>query len=652
MCGIAGIWDLENQTSEKFLAKEVINMANSIKTRGPDSYGYWVDSQKGISLSHRRLAIQDLSNNGNQPFLSFSGRYVLVFNGEIYNHYLLREELEKTKSNKRLWKSSSDTETLLECIETWGLNKSLEKFSGMFAFALWDKKTSTLSLVRDRFGEKPLYYGFKKIFDKKKAFIFSSDLKALRALSGYEIIINKNALVSYFNQGYISAPQSIEEGISQLMPGNYLEINLKKFEYQSSFNCSPVRWWDPLKVSRNSCQFNKNEKNFVIDELNKTLLESVEQKKISDVPLGVFLSGGIDSSLICALSMHNSNKPINSFTVTFPDTKSEEKSFNEGPYAKMIASYLGTNHNEIQLSSKDLLRLIPSISSIFSEPFADSSQIPTHLICREAFNREIKVALSGDGADELFGGYNRHTIIPEIHKIFKHIPFQIRVLFSEFLLSLPKSKRGLYQQRIQKLSKSLLYADDPAKIYKSLISEFKNISSILKKEYLLDEYINEVNLPNAYSLSESIMLADLNNYLHSDILTKTDRSSMATSLEVRAPFLDHRLAKLAWRIPLSMKIKNRQNKWILRELLSNYLPANLYSRPKSGFAIPINHWLRGPLRDWANDLLAVSKIKSQGYLNAEFVKEMWDAHLNGSKDNSSKLWTILIWQSWLSDMNL
>ena len=358
MCGIAGIWDFKKATSENILANEVKNMANSMYTRGPDSNGCWVDSENGISLSHRRLAIQDLTSNGNQPYLSPSGRFVLVFNGEIYNHKLLRKEIEKSSCNKVHWKSNSDTETLLSCVETWGLKSSLDKFVGMFAFALWDKKNCNLYLVRDRFGEKPLYYGLKDIFNKKEILIFASDLKAFRSLSGYQININHRAFVSFMNQGYISAPLSIDQGINQLMPGHYLEFNLKNIEEKNIREFNSVKWWDPLKVSQNRSQLNKNDEELAINKLNKSLLESVEEKKISDVPLGVFLSGGIDSSLICALLMQTSSKPINSFTVSFPDNKEGELGFDEGPYARMIASHLGTNHNEVPLTSNNLLNLI------------------------------------------------------------------------------------------------------------------------------------------------------------------------------------------------------------------------------------------------------------------------------------------------------
>lgn len=652
MCGIAGIWDFNKNISTNYLAKEAKKMANSIKSRGPDSSGFWIDANNGLALSHRRLAIQDLTSKGDQPYKSSSERYVIVFNGEIYNHKLLRKEIEKISHNNYKWQSNSDTETLLACIETWGLNLSLNKFVGMFAFALWDRKNNTLHLARDRFGEKPLYYGFKDIFNQKESFIFASDLKALRILSGYQIVVNKNAFASFVNQGYISAPLSIDQGIYQLMPGNYLEVNLKDSKHSCFRKLKPIKWWDPLEIAQHSTQFNNRDENLAIDKLNKILIASLEEKQISDAPFGMFLSGGIDSSLICALLMKNAKKPINTFTISFPDNNEGEIGFDEGPYARKIASYLGTNHSEVRLTSNDLVNLIPSLSSIYSEPFADSSQIPTHLICKEAFKGGIKVALSGDGADELFGGYNRHVFIPKIHNNFKLIPFQMRSLISKYLMKLPINSKGLYQQKIQKLSRSLINAEQVEDIYYSLINEFSEISNVINKEYFVDGIFKNRKLPKAKSISEQIMLADIENYLHSDILVKTDRASMATSLEVRSPFLDHRIAELAWQIPISMKIRNRKNKWILRKILSGYLPKSITNRPKSGFAMPINNWLRGPLKNWANDLLSESLIKKQNYFNSKYVTKIWEAHLTSGEDNSAKLWIILMWQSWLHDIGI
>ena len=652
MCGIAGIWDFNNGTSRNTLVQEVSAMADRLHSRGPDSTGYWVDEEKGIAFSHRRLAIQDLSRNGNQPFISKSGRYVIIFNGEIYNHKLLRKDLSKTTHENFHWKGNSDTETILACIESWGLKTALNQFTGMFAFALWDKKNRSIYLARDRFGEKPLYYGLKYLKNKRKNFLFASDLNAFRALKGYQVNINKFAFESFINQGFISAPLSIEDEINQLMPGHYIEINYEDISELEFSDFRPIKWWDPLKISQSNFKFKTNDENYVIDEVHNMLLNSVEQKKISDVPLGVFLSSGIDSSLICSLLAQSSQEPINSFTISYPDNNQGELGFDEGPAAKLIASHLGTNHNEVALSSSDLINLIPSLSKIYSEPFADSSQIPTYLICREAFRNNLKVVLSGDGADELFGGYNRHYLIPKIHKIFKSVPYPIRFLLSNLLVNLPINNEGLSKQKMQKLSQSLLHADNLEAIYNSLTYEL-NQSSYLVNAELLNNYQRKIQtLPSASSIAERIMLADVRNYLHSDILVKTDRASMATSLEVRAPFLDHRVAELAWQLPLSMKIRNRKTKWILRDILSNYLPKSLINNNKKGFAIPINNWLRGPLKNWACDLLSESLIKRQGYLNSDSVSKIMKLHLNGNQDNSSQLWTILMWQSWLSDMKL
>ena len=360
MCGIAGIWDFGNGNSRDVLIQEVSAMADCLKTRGPDSSGYWVDEEIGIALSHRRLAIQDLSSNGNQPFFSKSGRYVIIFNGEIYNHKLLREDLLKSTLENHLWESNSDTETILACIESWGFKSALDKFAGMFAFVLFDRKSRSIYLVRDRFGEKPLYYGFKNLYNgNKKNFIFASDLKAFRILKGYKLDINKLAFESYINQGFISAPLTIEDGINQLMPGHYLKIKYEDIRKLESSSLIPIKWWDPLTASQQNLKFNINDEKFIIDEVNKTLLRSVKEKENLRCPHRGFLSSGIDSSLICSLLAQSSKEPINSFTISFPDNNQGELGFDEGPDAKLIASHLGTNHNEVALSSSDLINLIP-----------------------------------------------------------------------------------------------------------------------------------------------------------------------------------------------------------------------------------------------------------------------------------------------------
>ncbi len=651
MCGIAGILR-GNFVKKDLLAQEAISISESLKSRGPDSSGYWIDSELGLSFAHRRLSIQDLSSKGNQPFVSHSGRYVIIYNGEIYNHNSLRKELSKTSQKNYKWSSNSDTETLLACIEEWGLQLSLNKFVGMFAFALWDKRKRSLYLVRDRFGEKPLYFGERKInYSEKKSFVFASDLSALREIQGFNIELNRSAIASFFNQGFISSPLSIEDGIYQLNPGHYLEISLKNIEESNFSKLEEKQWYNICDISFESSQYKDSNEEELLEILKNSLLTSIEEKAISDVPLGVFLSGGIDSSLICCLLQSRSRKPIDTFTITFPDNNQGEKGFNEGPYAKSIAEYIGTNHNEISLSSNDLLNLVPDLTSIYSEPFADSSQIPTHLLCREVHKRDIKVALSGDGADELFGGYNRHIFIPRINRLLGKLPFEVRNFISNILFSLPYQKRGLSQQKIQKFANAVLKAKNPEEIYYVLTTQFNDLSEILKG-YKSIGFNKNTKLPKANTIAESIMLADLQNYLHSDILVKTDRASMATSLEVRSPFLDHRIAETAWKLPLEMKIINNRSKLALRKILYEYIPNKLIDRPKSGFAIPINNWLSGPLKIWADDLLSYSLIERQGFINPSFVSKLWQSHLNGEKDNSSQLWTILMWQSWVSDLKI
>ena len=653
MCGIAGLWDYCG--SKKEYNYEIKKMTDAIYNRGPDSYGHWNDEDELFFLGHRRLSILDLSKAGHQPMLSKDNRYVISFNGEIYNHLDLKFELDKIHNNQQ-WRGHSDTEVLLELIRFYGLEKAIMKCKGMFSFALWDRKEKSLKLVRDRMGEKPLYYGFSG--KNNQTFIFASEISALKAFKYFNNKINPLGLSQLINFKSISAPCSIYEGIYQLLPGHILTLNYPKKELLNESK----PWWDLMSEIDKSMQDPIDSKSEAKLILENVLRESVKRQSIADVPLGTFLSGGIDSSLITALLQDESNQKIKSFTIGF-----EEEGFNEAPFAKKIADYLGTDHNEIYLTAQDSLNLIPELNRIYSEPFADDSQIPTYLVCKEAINNGLKVALSGDGGDELFGGYNRYLLGEYIWKKLDHIPWQMRKIIGNIGLKMPY--RSLNQlshffgvnqigSKINKLSKRLTQVKNADEFYYSLISQWIDPTYIFHEDYRKQEIHtlpksidNKLIREFGNNLTEKMMIYDTLNYLPNDILTKVDRASMASSLETRAPFLDHDVLIASWRMNINLKINSNfiknNSKLILRNILSKYLPQELINRPKAGFGIPLSDWLRGPLRSWAGDLLSQDNIEKSGYLQFEKISKLWEDHLSSKYDNSSKLWPIIMWQSWL-----
>ena len=556
MCGIAGFID-SSLPSKEFLINSGSLMSKALVHRGPDNKGIWVDENFGITLSHTRLSIIDLSINGSQPMLSQTGRFIIVFNGEIYNHFEIRNKIEVFYSYKKKWRSSSDTETLIEAIEAFGLKKTLNLCVGMFSFAIWDRKEKVIHLARDRFGEKPLYWGkIKTRIDNKSIFIFSSELSSIWNFPESIKAIEDQAVNAYFNFGYVKPPFSIQKGIYQLLPGEYISIPFENLNFNEANPPKTEKWWDSIDefINLDKKDFQEmNEKN-IIDGLESTLEKAINLQSNSDVPLGAFLSGGIDSSLIATLLQKNSINKIKTFNVSFPDIKGNESIIDEGPIAKYIANHIGTEHIEIALREKESLEIIKDISSYFSEPFADSSQVPSFLVCKEAKKIGLSVAMSGDGGDELFGGYNRHTLIPKLHNFFSKMPKEvidkfilpnIDNRFFEFLISKEKS---------QKLYSSIKSSKDTDKMYADLtMTGLSNLYKITKNNF---NYLN--NYPKKYqqikNLSEKVMLKDLTTYLPFDILVKMDRASMANSLETRAPFLDHRVAEYAWKIPINQKI--------------------------------------------------------------------------------------------------
>ncbi len=648
MCGIVGLIS-KNYTHQE-LFEDISCMKNQISHRGPDDSGIWIDSSSGISIAHNRLSIIDLSMSGHQPMKSKNGRFIISFNGEIYNYKEIKKLFNKELVDSSFWDGNSDTEVLLTAIEILGLNETLKIIKGMFSFALWDKQEKELILVRDRFGEKPLYWGFiKNKKNNSRNIAFGSELKAFKGLKYFENNLSNIGMSQYFDYGYISAPKSIYKDIFQLPPGNLIRISQTKFFENNAYKPRIQNWYNFLDKENQNIK-NVSESSIKI-ELEKLLTKSIKDQNNADVPICTFLSGGIDSSLIAALLQKIRPEKINTLTISFPDYKESSKEFDEGPFASKVANHLGTNHTNISITSKEAFNIIPNISQIYSEPFADSSQIATFLLCKACKEASYKVALTGDGADELFGGYNRHIFLPKIYSLLFKAPNEIKGLIAFLVGKIPLSNEGLVKDKRQKLINIINSSSSLETCYESLLNLwFTQKDNILHNDFL-SSFNKDINLPNGKSIAERIMLKDLLDYLPSDILVKTDRASMANSIETRSPFLDHEIAEFSRIIPLSLKSSskkfNRTGKIILKEILEKYIPPELFMRPKSGFAVPIGSWLKGPLKEWANDLLSNNKIKNQGYLNYKLVEEVWGKHINNEYDYTPQIWSILMWQSWL-----
>jgi asparagine synthase (glutamine-hydrolysing) len=634
-------------------------MAEAIAHRGPDDAGLWCDPQAGLALAHRRLSILDLSPAGHQPMASATGRLVIAFNGEIYNHLALRQELERSGLLQRPWRGHSDTETLLAAIEAWGLEAALQRCAGMAALALYDRRDQVLWLARDRFGEKPLYWGWIEgagAVPESRVLAFASELAALRALPGAASPqLNPAALAAFFRLSCIPAPLCIQAGLQQLPPGHLVAIPATTAGHRPGQLPDPRSWWDPEAEAAASAHRAQaapyGSEAEALGALEAALQQAVVEQTIADVPLGAFLSGGIDSSLITALLQAASSRPVRSFTIAFPDAGGGESGFNEAPYARAVAAHLGTDHTEVALTAADARALIPSLARIYSEPFADSSQLPTHLVCREARRSGLSVALSGDGGDELFGGYNRHRLIPALQQRLGPLPPLARRALARALEQWPVSARGLARDKRRKLAAAMRAAGSLEQLQASLTSVWPDPAALLQPHWqhaAAGVAAGAPPLPGASTPAEQLMLADALNYLPADILVKVDRAAMAVGLETRAPFLDHRVAAVAWSLPLALKIRGSSGKWALRQLLHRYVPPALVERPKVGFAMPIGAWLRGPLRPWAEDLLDPALLQRQGYLQSAPIQRLWRAHLAGA-DHTPQLWTVLMWQVWLAE---
>ncbi len=655
MCGFVGFFERKSNDAS---ARSVQKMTTALRHRGPDDSGVWLDQEYGVVLGHRRLAVLDLSPAGHQPMHSNSGRYVIVFNGEVYNHLALRKQLGDSGAQQRDWQGHSDTETLLACFEAWGIKQSLQRFVGMFAFALWDRHKRLLTLARDRMGEKPLYYGWCN-----GNFLFGSELKALRQHPGCTHAIARDVLALYLRSSYIPAPYSIYQNIYKLEPGCMMTVDAASLSGQPTLaprapadgtGWTLQRYWslqDQIIKSRSDTMLDGPE---ALSILENALMESIQQQSVADVPLGAFLSGGIDSSLITALMQVQSSKPIKTFTIGF-----EEQGYSEAVYAKAVADHLHTDHTELYLSATQAMEVIPQLPTLYDEPFADSSQIPTFLVAQMA-RQYVTVALSGDGGDELFGGYNRYFWAPKIWKKISFLPYALRQLTSRLLIRASdmdiwarySKKTGplaiaLAGEKIQKLGQRLQGVRDIDAFYLSLVSEWRTPEEVVllgqEPETLLT---NREKWPQLDRVEERMMYLDAMTYLPDDILCKVDRAAMGVSLETRVPFLDYRVVELAWQLPLHMKIRDKQGKWALRQILYKYVPPELIERPKQGFALPLGDWLRGSLRDWGEHLLDPVRLSQEGYFRPEPIRKKWQEHMSGKRNWEHSLWSVLMFQAW------
>ncbi|MDC0078268.1 asparagine synthase (glutamine-hydrolyzing) [Deltaproteobacteria bacterium] len=649
MCGLTGYLSTQGETTPpKILLSK---MAETMTHRGPNDSGTWHDIQAGIGLAHRRLSIQDLSPAGHQPMLAVNGRYVMVFNGEIYNHKKLRIKLEQTGKCPAL-RGHSDTETLLACFEVWGIEATIQRSIGMFAIAVWDRQTRTLTLIRDRIGEKPLYYGWQG-----DTFLFGSERKALKAHPAFRSEIDRNALCLFMRHNYIPAPYSIDKSIAKLLPGCLLSVSLEKREpliktYWSATETAVQGKAHPFIGSAEDA----------VTALESLLKDAIGQQMIADVPLGAFLSGGIDSSTVVALMQAQASRCVKTFSIGFHD-----ELYNEAAHAKAVAKHIGTNHTELYVSPEDGMTIIPRLPTLYDEPFADSSQIPTFLVSQMA-RKSITVSLTGDAGDELFAGYNRYSFTANIWGKLSHIPRPLRQLAAYVITRIPPASWNRIAAALQnivpafkqwanigdKLHKgaSVMASQSAADLYHGMVSHWQSPSDLIIDGTEAPSFLTD-NMPDLYGLNmlERMMALDLLTYLPDNILCKVDRAAMGVSLETRVPFLDHRVVEFAWSLPMDYKIREGQTKWALRQVLYRHVPKVLIEQPKMGFGVPIGSWLRGPLRDWGEDLLNESDLVQEGYFNPAPIRQKWAEHLSGKRNWQHHLWMVLMFNAWLRERN-
>ena len=637
MCGIAGFI---GKSEQPLVSLE--KMAKAIYHRGPDNHGVWFDEQFGIGMAHTRLAIVDLTLAGHQPMASMSGQYMLVFNGEVYNHQAIRNELNSSASIN--WRGHSDTETLLAGFEAWGIKGTIEKTIGMFAIAVWDRLAKTLTIARDRVGEKPLYYGWQD-----GIFLFGSELKALKQHSAFKSEINRDAITLLLRHNYIPTPYSIYKGIAKLEPGCLLTVSLKSPEP------SVVSYWSAVRVTESgAANVFKGDATQAVDELEVLLKSSVRQQMMADVPLGAFLSGGVDSSVVVALMQTQSSLPVKTFTIGF-----NEEGYNEAVHAKAVAQHLGTEHTELYVTPEQAMDVIPRLPSLYDEPFSDSSQIPTFLVSKLA-KQHVTVSLSGDAGDELFCGYNRYQMTDKLWSKLSVLPIPIRTAVNNGINSIspqawnklaayiPGAKR--FNNFGDKLHKGagVLASRSVDELYLGLVSAHRDPATLVigAKE---PSTLLLGNTPEFNGLSDiqRMMALDLMTYLPDDILVKVDRAAMGASLETRVPFLDHRIVEFAWSLPQSIKLREGQTKWPLRQVLYRHVPKELIERPKMGFGVPLDAWLRGPLKDWAESLLDEGRLRQEGFFHPVLIRALWSEHLSSKRNWAGLLWSVLMFQAWL-----
>jgi asparagine synthase (glutamine-hydrolysing) len=670
MCGITGFWDRVRSPGEA-IEHQVQVMCGVLRHRGPDDGGTFVDDEAGVALGSRRLAILDLSSTGHQPMTSADGRYVASYNGEIYNFPELRSQLER---GGHRFRGSSDTEVLVAAIQRWGFTEALKRSEGMFAVAVWDRAEQRLHLARDRFGEKPLYFGWSE-----GVFLFGSELKALRAHPRFRGEVDRDALSLYFRHNCIPAPYSIYRGIFQLRPGTCLTV-----DRDTSPGSMPrlAAFWSfedlvdealasrQTRASRPSVRTRRElkapgptdpEVTETIDELHTTLSRAVGMRMRADVPYGAFLSGGTDSSLVVSLMQEHSSSKVRTFTIAFDDL-----AYDEADDARNVAKHLGTDHTELVVTADDALSLIPSLPTVYDEPFADSSQLPTTLLAKLT-RRHVTVALSGDGGDELFAGYNRYQWARRFYDRVARVPMPVRKSAARALGAIPpdfwdrawdiggrRLPRAVQVRmpgtKIQKVAR-VLPAASVHETHLILASHFEDPASLVigsrEPATMLSGGLGTGGGPDVSDPVEQMMYLDTLTYLPDDILTKVDRATMAASLEGRMPFLDQSVARLAWSLPVHLKMRGHTGKWILRELLYRFVPREMVDRPKAGFGVPLDSWLRGPLREWAEELLDPKRIADEGFLSPTPVRRLWQEHLSGLRSRQYELWDVLMFQAWL-----
>ncbi len=642
MCGIAGFYNAGGQKDKQAMAATGLAMHRAIAHRGPDSADIWQDPDAPLVLAHRRLAIVDLSPDGAQPMASPSGRYMVVYNGEIYNYRELQKELVEAG---HVFKSRSDTEVFLAGVDYWGIARTLQKINGMFAIALWDRAQKQIHFIRDRFGKKPLYVGWAG-----KNLVFASELKALHAHPDFTPVLNRDVLAQFMRFGYVCAPNAIFKNIWQMLPATILSIDCASMDVGADLSLHMDSYWSLRHaVEEGRAHPHGGSEQEIISEFEEKLALATRQRMDCDVPFGSFLSGGIDSSLVTAMMQKFSARPVQTYSIGFA-----EDGYDESKQAAQIAKHLGTDHHAFMLSAQDALNVIPSLPDMYDEPFADSSQIPTHLISKLARNH-VTVALTGDGGDEIAGGYQRHTHIPPFWNKVGWIPHAVRQRMGHLMMRIPQSGydalRPSYPQfgrRVHRMA-TVVASRTQHHLYTNLMEVWPRKDKVVLGAQDAPSALETLsNWPAGLSMAQRMMFSDLLSYRPDDLMVKTDRASMAVSLEARAPLMDYELCEYSWRLPMDMKIRGLEGKWILRRILEKYVPRPLTDRPKSGFGVPLQNWLKGPLKSWGDDLLNEDRLKAQNILNAPLVAQRWRGFQSGRAGhaNASDLWSALMYQSW------